>query len=123
MSTIEELLDRKSSGSCLQSREYGRRDPSRWPRGTTLYPQKLAVTSPTSGGRSVGIVRSGTQTTEFFFKSINPMLKFKEKLFANIFVYPKNDWNFIQTFQIVIVSVMYRASVCRDLSAFYFKDL
>jgi hypothetical protein len=25
---------------------------------TPLYPQKLALTSPTSGGRSVGIVRS-----------------------------------------------------------------
>jgi UbiD family decarboxylase len=30
----------------------------------TLYPQKLALTSPTSGGRSVGIVRSRTQATE-----------------------------------------------------------
>jgi hypothetical protein len=30
-----------------------------------LYPQKLALTSPTSGGRSVGIVRSRTQATEF----------------------------------------------------------
>jgi hypothetical protein len=37
---------------------------SRWPRGT-LHPQKLAITSPTSGGRSVGIVRSRTQTMEF----------------------------------------------------------
>jgi hypothetical protein len=27
----------------------------------------LALTSPTCGGRSVGIVRSRTQTTEFFF--------------------------------------------------------
>jgi hypothetical protein len=34
---------------------------------TPLYPQKLAVTSPTSGGRSVGIVRSRTQATEFGF--------------------------------------------------------
>jgi hypothetical protein len=31
---------------------------------TRLYPQKLAVTSPTSGGRSVGIVRSRTKATE-----------------------------------------------------------
>jgi hypothetical protein len=54
----------KSSGFCLENREYGRRDPSRWPRGT-LYPQKFAITSPTSGGRSVGIVRSRTQTMEF----------------------------------------------------------
>jgi hypothetical protein len=45
VSTIEELLERKSSGSCLESREYSRRDPSRWPRGT-LYPQTLALTSP-----------------------------------------------------------------------------
>jgi hypothetical protein len=37
-------------------------DPSRWPRGT-LYPQKLAITSLTSRGRSVGIVRSRTQTS------------------------------------------------------------
>jgi hypothetical protein len=29
MSTIEELLGRKGSGSGLESREYGRRDPSR----------------------------------------------------------------------------------------------
>jgi hypothetical protein len=64
VSTIEELLERKSSGSGLESREYGRRDPSRLPRGT-LYPQKLALTSLTSGGRSVGIVRSRTQATEF----------------------------------------------------------
>jgi hypothetical protein len=45
---------------------YGRRDPSRSPRGT-LYPQKFALTSPTSGVRSVGIVRSRTQATEFVF--------------------------------------------------------
>jgi hypothetical protein len=29
MSTTEELLERKSSGSSLERREYGRRDPSR----------------------------------------------------------------------------------------------
>jgi hypothetical protein len=29
MSTTEELIGRKSSGSGLESREYGRRDPSR----------------------------------------------------------------------------------------------
>jgi hypothetical protein len=47
----------------LETREYGRRDLSRWPRGT-LYPQKLALTSPTSGGRSVSIVRLRTKATE-----------------------------------------------------------
>ena len=34
---------------------------------TPLYPQKLALISPTSGGRSVGIVRSRTKAAEFSF--------------------------------------------------------
>jgi hypothetical protein len=66
VSTTEELLGRKTSDFGLQDREYDRRNPLRWPRGT-LYPQKLALTSPTRGGGSVGIVRSRTQTTEFSF--------------------------------------------------------
>ena len=32
---------------------------------TPLYPQKLTLTSPTGGGRSVGIVRVWTKATEF----------------------------------------------------------
>jgi hypothetical protein len=66
VSTNEELLGRLSSGFGLESREYGHKDPSRWPRGT-LYPQKFALTSPTSGCRSVGIDRSRTQAMEFSF--------------------------------------------------------
>jgi hypothetical protein len=65
VSTTEELLGRKSSGSGIENRDYGRRDPLSWPRGT-LYPQTLALTSPTSGGRSVGILRSRIQAKEFF---------------------------------------------------------
>jgi hypothetical protein len=44
----------------------------------TLNPQKLAPTSPTNGGRSVGIVRSRTQTMEFvcFFNSFFCFLSF-----------------------------------------------
>jgi hypothetical protein len=56
--------------SDLESREYGRRYPSRWPRGS-LYPQKLALTSPTSGGRSVDIVLSRTQATNSFMVLIS----------------------------------------------------
>jgi hypothetical protein len=63
VSTTEELLGRQISGSGLENQEYGRRDPSRWPRNT-LYSQKLALTLPTSSGRSVGIVRSRTKATE-----------------------------------------------------------
>jgi hypothetical protein len=40
--TIEELLDRKGSGSGLESRECGRRDPSRYPCGT-LYPANVGT--------------------------------------------------------------------------------
>jgi len=36
---------------------------------TPLYPQKLALTSPTGGGRSVGIVRVRTKATEFSFNA------------------------------------------------------
>jgi hypothetical protein len=60
VSTIEELLERKSSGSGLENREYGRRDPSSWPRGT-LYLQKLVLTFLTSAVRSVGIFHSRTK--------------------------------------------------------------
>jgi hypothetical protein len=66
VSTIEELLERKSNGFGLGNPEYGRRDPPRWPLDP-LYPQKLTLTSPTSGSRSVGIVRSRTQATGFLF--------------------------------------------------------
>jgi hypothetical protein len=64
VSKIEELLGKESSGSGLENRDYGRTNPSRWQRGT-LYPQKLALTSFTSADRSVGIVGSRTQVTEF----------------------------------------------------------
>jgi hypothetical protein len=66
VSTTEKLPERKLSGSDLEIREYGRRNPSRWPR-SSLYPQKLQLISPTSGDRSVGIVRLRTETTEFVF--------------------------------------------------------
>jgi hypothetical protein len=34
-------------------------------QATPLYPQRLSLTSPTSSGLSVGIVRSRTEATEF----------------------------------------------------------
>jgi hypothetical protein len=73
VSTTEELLGRKSSGS--ESREYGHRYASRSPLGT-IYLQKLTLSSPTSGGRSVGIVCWRTQATLLsletsVFKAVN----------------------------------------------------
>jgi hypothetical protein len=65
VSTTEELLDRKVAAPVYKTENtaVGIRH--------ALYPQTLAVTSPTSGGRSVGIVRSRTQTMEFFFFAID----------------------------------------------------
>jgi hypothetical protein len=56
---IEQLLEWKSSGSGLETRINDRGDPLRW-QHDTLYLKKLALTSATSGGRSVGIVRLRT---------------------------------------------------------------
>jgi hypothetical protein len=66
VSTIEELLERKSSGSGLENLYYGRGDLSCWP-SDTLYPQTLVLTSSASCGRSVGIVRLWTPSTEYLY--------------------------------------------------------
>jgi hypothetical protein len=58
--TIEELREWKSSGSGLEN--HG--NSFRWPRNT-IYPQRFALTSPTSGGRSADVVRLRTTATEF----------------------------------------------------------
>jgi hypothetical protein len=86
VSTTEELLDRKieARGSCLEIREYGCRDPSCWPCGT-LYPQELALDSPTSGDRTVGTVRSRTQATEF--SSVLVVLHVRQPI----------QWHFLRT--------------------------
>jgi hypothetical protein len=84
VNTTEELLGRKSSGSGVENREYGCRDPLSWPRGT-LYPQMLAVTSPTSGGRSVGIVRSRTEATEFLVYFIHLYFQYKCRQILGMF--------------------------------------
>jgi hypothetical protein len=72
VSTIEELLERKSSGSGLERRDavVGIRHAY---YATTLYPQKLELISPTRGCRSVGIVCSRTQTTEFVLFCFSPL--------------------------------------------------
>jgi hypothetical protein len=63
MSIIEELLGRNSSGSGVEIEitAVGIRSADH----VALYQQKLALTSRTSGGRLVSIVRSRTQATEF----------------------------------------------------------
>jgi hypothetical protein len=67
VSTIEELLGRNSSDFGLENRYYGRKGSTALTtRHPSLPAKKLALTSPTSGGRSVGIVRSRAQVTECF---------------------------------------------------------
>jgi hypothetical protein len=56
----EELLEWKSCGFGQENRINGRGDTLHWPRDT-LYPQKLALTSPTSSGLSFGVVRLRTK--------------------------------------------------------------
>jgi hypothetical protein len=62
-STNEELLRGKSIGSGLeiQNTAVGIR---RTDHTTHLFPQNLSLTSQTSGGRPVGIVRSWTKATK-----------------------------------------------------------
>jgi hypothetical protein len=69
INSINRLILILETQSCLEKQEYGRRDPSCWPCGT-LYLQTLALTSRTSGGRLVVIVRSRTQATEFGFSLV-----------------------------------------------------
>jgi hypothetical protein len=66
VSATEELLGRNCSGFGLEIRECGHGDPLRWKRDT-LHPQKWAITSLTSGRRSVGIVCSQTKAKVFSF--------------------------------------------------------
>jgi hypothetical protein len=93
VSTTEELLGRKSSGTGLESRECGRRDPSH-------YPRKLALTSPTSGGSSVGIVRLQTQAREFSFSSLPISVRSFSELLYNLgdITQEENQDNFPQHF-------------------------
>jgi hypothetical protein len=56
VNTTEELLDRKVAVVGIRHADHV----------ALSTHKKLAITSPTSGGRSVGIVRSLTQTMAFF---------------------------------------------------------
>jgi hypothetical protein len=63
VSTTEELLDRKVVVPVYKTENTA----VRIRHSDHVASQKLAITSPTSSGRSVGIVRSWTQIMGFFF--------------------------------------------------------
>jgi hypothetical protein len=63
LSTIEELLERKSNGFELE-RQITAVGIHPTDSATPLYPRELALTSPTNGGRSVGTVRWRTKTKD-----------------------------------------------------------
>jgi hypothetical protein len=70
MSTVVELLERKSNSSGVENPDYDNRGSAML---TTRHPsisQRLLLTSPTSGSRSVGIVRLQTQAMEFLYAII-----------------------------------------------------
>jgi hypothetical protein len=65
VSTTEELLGRRSSSSGLET-EITATGILRADHVTPFYLQKLALTSPISGGRLVGVVRLRPEATELF---------------------------------------------------------
>jgi hypothetical protein len=60
---IEELLESKVAAPVKKTEINGCGNSLRWPRDT-LYPLKFALISPTSGDRSVGVVRWRTEAPE-----------------------------------------------------------
>ena len=58
---------------------------------TPLYPQKLALTLPTGGGRSVGIVRSRTKATEFSLVFVIVKLRVFENMVLRRIFGPRRD--------------------------------
>jgi hypothetical protein len=72
---------------------------------TPLYQQKLALTSPVGGGRSVGIVRSRTKATEFSFISEKTrnleVTVFAVKIITKALIYWENDVDILDVTQAV----------------------
>jgi hypothetical protein len=62
---LRSYLNKKSSGSWSRKQRLMAVGTRCADHVTPLYPQKLALTLPTGGGRSVGIFRSRTKATEF----------------------------------------------------------
>jgi hypothetical protein len=72
---LPDFMRSSGSGTGFKKTEInGRGDSLRWPRDT-LYPLKLALTSPTRGDRSVGIVRWRTKPRSLKYTIVMPFLR------------------------------------------------
>jgi hypothetical protein len=83
VSTVEELVERKSIGSGLENQDYGRRGSATL---TTRHPSIHRSWHQVCGGRSVGIVRSRTKATEFLLKQLCLLPYFSSCFFTGGFV-------------------------------------
>jgi hypothetical protein len=79
VNTTEELLDRKVA-ALVYKIEYTAIGIRHADHVAPSIRKKLAISSPTSGGRSVGIVCLRTQTMEFFFLTLFRRYRFQSWL-------------------------------------------
>ena len=95
---------------------------------TPLYPQKLALTSPTGGGRSVGIVRSRIKATEFSFSLLLLLLLLLLTSRSNFTSLPR-DLCVPQSFRTRLDNIWLRSQIIKlvimkfSTACFYFHSL
>ena len=75
-------MNEKSSGSRFRKQRLTAVGTRCADHVTPFYPQKLALTSSTGGGRSVGIVRVRTKATEFSFRC--PEIKYVQNIVISL---------------------------------------
>ena len=78
---------------------------------TPLYPHKLALTSPTGGGSSVGIVRSRTKATEF-------SLVYRVNVLVSIYIHSAEQFTGKAINHSLCLFVFLRRICCRGLPQF-----
>jgi hypothetical protein len=76
---------------------------------TPLYPQKFALTSPTSGGRLVGIVRSRTKATELVYGFVSETHR---KLNAYIVHVTEPKYAFLRFFPYIEIKICEQVNLC-----------